>query len=449
MVTEASITNLRVPPHSIEAEQAVIGALMLDPNAFERVADRISASDFYRRDHHQIFAAVTDLARRGQPCDAVTLSEFFTAKGCADEVGGAAYVIELANSTPSAANVVAYAEIVREKSMLRRLVDGSMRIMEAVYQSGASGKSAQEILDSAIGGMMRMQMREATSEFTTKQVLKMAYERVAWAFDHPGEIPGITSGFGALDRHLGGFQGGDLTVFGARPAMGKTALLFGMARSAAISGAPVGVISAEMPAVQFGLRMLSLSSGVSGYKMRSGDISEEEWSRITVGITNDVSLPIWVYDRSRPDVAEVARIARRWKRDHGIKALYIDYLQRMTAPGEKQFEIVGAVAKGLKSIARDCGIPVIALAQVKREVESRSDKRPHMSDLSDSSEIEKEADQIIALYRDEVYNPESPAAGTAELLIDKNRHGACATVHVGWVGEVMRFADIDKDRRAA
>jgi replicative DNA helicase len=432
---------LRVPPHSIDAEQAVLGGLMLSATSWDRISAIVCEDDFYRRDHQLIFRAIVGLIDRGQPCDAVTLGEWIESQGVAEEIGGMSYVIHLASTTPSAANVRAYAEIVRDKAMLRRLVDAGTNLANSAYN--ADGRTAAEILDAAIGGMMTMQRRDTRAEWGMREVLRMAFDRVRFAYEHQGTIPGVPTGLEKLDEHMGGLHPSDLTVIGARPSMGKTALLFGMAKHAAAIGHPVGIISGEQPAVQLGMRMLALSSKVQSARMRSGHVSDDDWEAITNAIAKDAAMPMHVYDKSAPHISEAMRVARRWKREHGVKAIYVDYLQRLDGPGERAYERVSAVAKGLKNIARELDIPVVALAQVKREVELRADKRPRMSDLCDSSEIEKEADQIITLYRDDYYHDGSPDAGTAELLIDKNRHGECAKVRVAWIPQTMQFANLD------
>jgi replicative DNA helicase len=430
--------SLRLPPHSTEAEQAVLGGLMLDPGAWERIT--LNEEEFYRRDHQLIYRTISELIGRGQPVDAVTLGDYLDSSGIGAQIGGSGYVLELAGNTPSAANIRAYAKIVREKSQLRRMIAGCEAVIGKAYAAGTDDPGA--LLDAAIGGLMALQRRDRKAEWSMREVLKQAFERITYAYEHKGQIPGLTTGLSKLDEHLGGFHPSDLTVIGGRPAMGKTALLFGMAERGAKYG-PVGIISGEQPAVQLGLRMVSLGSGVTASKMRSGQIDDEDWNRISRAISDFHGLPIHVLDRAAPSIVEVARCARRWKHEHGIKALYVDYLQRLEGPGEKAYERVSAVTKGLKNIARDLDIPVIALAQVKREVEGRSDKRPGMADLCDSSEIEKEADQVITIYRDDYYNDNSPDKGTAELLICKNRHGECALARVAWMAQTMRFADLE------
>lgn len=445
------MTEPRVPPHSIDAEQAVLGGLMLAPEKFDRVAARISDADFWRKDHQLIFRSIVELARRNQPFDCVTLGDWFEAQKIAGLIGddthrGVQYVYQLGNTQASAANIGAHVEIVREKSLRRRVIDGCARVIEEAFASGKDEK-AEQLVDRAIGGLMRLHKAERNVECNMRDALRQAWAELVRIHDSNGALPGLTTGLAKLDEHLGGFHNGDLVVIGGRPSMGKTAMLFGMARAAALAGAPTGIVSGEQPAQQLGARMLSLYSGVPAAKMRSASFNAEEWGELSRAMSVASEAPIQIMDRAAPSIAEVSRLARRWKREHGIRALYVDYLQRLEAPGEKRWERVGVVASGLKNIARDLDIPVIALAQVKRDVEARGDKRPRMGDLCDSSDIEKEADQIITLYRDDYYEPESKHRGTAEILIDKNRHGETAFCRVAWVAEQMRFADLARDYR--
>jgi len=434
-------STLRIAPNSIEAEQAVLGGLLVSPQSFERVAALISEQDFYRRDHQLIFRAIGEMDARGAIPDQVTMAEWFVEQKLDEMIGGADYILDLWKTTCSAANILTYARIVAEKAKLRRVIDGCTRVIELAFDP--KGRSADDVVDGAIGGLMAMQRHHANVEWTLNQAVKMAYGEIVKAQDNGGKLPGYPTGLTKLDEHLGGLHRSDLTVIGARPSMGKTALLFGMAFEAAKSGIPVGIISGEQPAVQLGMRMLALASDVNSSRMRNASLEEGDWRRISEGLTACNGLPIKILDRSAPTLAEVMRTARRWRREGALSALYVDYLQRIEAPGEKGYERVAAVAKGLKTIARDMDIPVVALAQVKREVELRADKRPRMGDMCDSSEIEKEADQILTLYRDDYYEPNSPDKGTAEILIDKNRHGETAFCRVAWHARTMRFADLE------
>lgn len=442
------MNDVRTLPHSIDAEQSVIGALMLDPSRLDRVAGRLVESDFYRADHRLIYASILKLAGRNQPVDGVTLGEWFAAQGLADSIGdedyrGVGYLYHLANTQASAANVGAYAEIVREKSLLRRVIDGCARVIEMAYNPG--DKTAEQLIDSTVGGMMRLHKAEQNVECNLHEALGRAFDHILRVHELDGALPGLTTGLEKLDEHLGGFHPGDLVVIGGRPSMGKTAMLIGMARAAALTQASIGIVSGEQPAQQLGMRFLALASQVPASRMRSAKFDGNDWPMLSGAVAAERTLPVQIMDRSSPTISEVARLARRWKREHGIKALYVDYLQRMQAPGEKRWEQVAVIARGLKDIARDLDIPVIALAQVKRDVELRSDKRPRMADLCDSSEIEKEADQILTIYRDDYYHADSKFKGTVEILIDKNRHGETAFCRLAWLAQTMRFANLESD----
>lgn len=437
------IEGLRVPPHSADAERAVLGGLMIAPAAWDRVGDMLTGEDFYRHQHRLVFEAIRELADAGKPFDALLLTERFEARGMVEDVGGIAYLVELTSTTPSAANIAAYAAIVAQKAMLRRLIAGCTTVIERCWAGDDPDLDPAKLVDEAIGGMMQLQRTHRNAEWTMRDALRASWKRLAAAYANPGQLIGITTGLESLDSFLGGLHPSDLTVIGARPAMGKTALLLGMARAAARAGKPVALISGEQPMVQVGDRMAALGAALSATKLRTANLDEEDWGRLSAAVEADVVLPLWIYDRPAPSIGETARLLRRWKREHGIGAVYVDYLQRLDAPGDRQFERVAAVAKGLKNIARELDLPVVALAQVKREVEDRADKRPHMRDLCDSSEIEKEADQIVMLYRDDYYNSGSAERGTAELLIEKNRHGPTGFARCAFVADQMRFADLD------
>ena len=429
-----------VPPHSLDAEQAVLGGLMLSPDALDKIAGWLKTEDFYRPDHRVIFAAICDLAERGQPCDAVTMGDVFASNGQAAKVGGADYLTKLAMATPSAANIVAYAKIVREKSQRRKLIDTCTQVIAGVYDSE---DEAPALVDAAIGGMMRLQRTDRGAESTIKQAVQQAWDSACEAHAAGGVLTGLSTGLRSLDDHFGGFHPSDLTVIGGRPSMGKTAMLFGMAAHACLAEAPVGIVSAEMSTQQLGLRMLSARSRVSGINIRKARVSDAEWPRLSSAVAELSKLRAWILDRPSPHIAEVMRLARQWKRQHGIQALYVDYLQRLVGRGERRYEQVSDVCVGLKNIARELNIPVIALGQVKREVELRNDKRPGMADFCDSGEIEKEADNILTIYRDEYYDRQSRDAGTAEIIICKSRHGPQAVCRLAWLGESTQFCDLD------
>lgn len=430
--------TLRVPPHSIDAEQAVLGGLMLSPESLDKIADTLAEADFYRRQHQLIFRAITELAQRGQPCDAVTMGEWFEASGTAETVGGAAYIVDLVNGTPSAANIRAYAVIVRRKAMLRRLIDIGVSLSEAAFDDG----DAMALTDGAVRDLMDLTKASVAHDGTLKDALREAMAEIQEAFESGGKLRGIPSGIKRLDERLGGFHRGDLIVIGARPAMGKTAMLFGLADHASSQGHAIGMISGEQPRMQMGQRLISRNSHVPAEVLRSGRIDDHEWPKITGAVTALHGRNFFVYDRSAPTMDEVARIARKWKRMHNIQALYLDYVQRVRVPGADRITEVSEVARSLKDLARDLDIPLIALAQVKAAVDTRADKRPMQGDLANSDELTREADIIAMLYRDEVYNENSPERGIAEINVEKNRHGPLGVIKTAWLAETMRFENL-------
>lgn len=437
--------QLRLPPQAIEAEQSVIGALMLVPDALDGL--NLTADDFYRRDHRLIFTAICELAEKGKPFDALTLGSWFEDRGQGDVVSGGAYLVELASATPGAALIRHHADAVAEKAKLRRLIEVGTGVVNGAFEP--DGRESVELVDDAIAGLMAMQQSSGRYEFGMKDAMRLALDDMQAACDSGGGLRGVPSGFARLDKRLGGFQGGDLIFVGARPKMGKTAMLVNLVYNAAKSGFPCGVISGEQSALQLAQRFLSLETQVAGEKMRNGDVEPHEWTRLSEGISQLVSQNIRIYDAGGPDITTVRRLARKWKKEHGIKALYVDYLQRLKCRGVRdRTEEVGNVARALKDIARENDIAVVALAQVKREVETRNDKRPHAVDIANSDEATREADQILMLYRDAVYNEQAAEAerangfSTAELNLEANRHGPTGGFELHWRPASMRFSDV-------
>lgn len=441
-VMQHNVETLRVPPQAVQAEQYVLGALLVEPRALARVT--LDESDFYRRDHALVFRAICDLDAAGRPHDAVTVGEWFDSHDLSREVGRGAYLIELANNA-TAGNVVAYAEIVREKSALRRAIEVGTELINAAFHP--EGRRAAEILDEAIRELMALSKSEDRCEFTLQQAARLAWEDAQAAHEAGGKLRGVTTGFARMDSRLGGLHKGDLVILGARPSMGKTALMVNMALSAARAGHSVGMVSGEQSALQIGQRSVSAESRVSAERMRNGQFEEEDWPLLTRAMRDLVDRKVRLIDRSAPTLDEVARTARRWKQEHGIEVLFVDYLQRIRVPrSESRIEEVAEVSRGLKTLARDLDIPVVALAQVKAEVDKRAgDKRPNLGDIANSDEATREADQIGFLYRDEVYDHNSPDRGIAELNIEKNRHGPTGQFRLRFFAETMLFANLQED----
>lgn len=432
-MAEAREMGIRVPPHSIDAEQSVLGGLMIAPDALDKVADRIAESDFYRKDHRLIWRAIMELSARGQPCDAVTLGDWFDSNGLGDMMGGAGYCVELANTIPSAANITAYAQIVREKSVMRQVIDQATQLVESAYAGQSNGV---ELVDRGITELMALQKVEARSEYTLRQAMTLAFAEAERARELGGRIPGIASGLVDLDRILGGWHDSDLVVIGARPAQGKTAVLLNFATACAL---PSGIVSAEQPAQQIGARVMSIKSLVPAERMRNGRFEPQDLRKLENAVGELCERTCMIYDRSSPTIADVSRMARKWKQQNGIRVLFVDYVQRIEAAQTRQSankaEKVGEVVRGLKNLARDLEIPVIALAQVGRQADGR---QPGMGDLSDSSEIEKEADQILTLFRPGTAD-DNVDDSEAIISVEKNRHGPCGEIKTVWVPETMRF----------
>lgn len=417
----------------LEFERTLIATMINRPADCWRVD--VLPEHFVSEQHGEIVAAIREQTADSQPVDAVTLCDVFE-RG--DRRALARLVMDIAANGTTTAVPDAYGQ---------RIVAGwRQRMAREIGISLAESKDPASV-DSAIERLMALHASEQQHEFSSKQAARSAFEELHRVHAAGGKLPGVTTGLADVDDKLGGLHPGDLIVVGGRAAMGKTAFLLGMAASAAASGAPVGIISGEQPVQQVALRMVSAQSRLAAKTFRTADFDEGEWARVFSGFDKLAELPLWVLDRSAPTLAEVARTARRWIHQHGIKALYVDYLQRIVGEGERKFEQVGYVARGLKNLARDLGIPVVVLAQVSRAVETRSSQVPRMGDLSDSSEIEKEADQILMLYREGYYRDEAPQ-GVARVIVEKNRHGPTGYIDVAWHGETMTFADLAREQYA-
>ena len=445
----ARIDALRVPPHSIDAEQAVLGGLMLDERAWERIADKLYEEDFYRKDHRLIYRAIGDLANKNMPCDAVTLGEWFDSKGIAELVGGSSYVLQLANSTPSAANITAYAEIVREKSVLRQLIDAGTEITGDGFQP--EGRSSQEILENAEQKVFRIAESGARGRkgfVAMRAAVKEAFQILHQRYESKGSVTGLATGFADLDDLTAGLQPSDLIIVAARPSMGKTALAVNMAEHAALkTRKAVAIFSMEMSASQLAFRLISSLGRINQQHLRTGDIQEEEWPRVTSAITLLSDAKIFIDDTPALSPGELRARARRLKREHDLGLIVIDYLQLMAVPGNKENRAteISEISRGLKALAKELNIPVIALSQLNRSLEQRTDKRPVMADLRESGAIEQDADVIIFIYRDEYYNQDSPDKGQAEIIIGKQRNGPTGSIKLKFFGEYTRFDNLARD----
>ncbi len=445
--------SLKIPPHSVEAEQAVLGGLMLDNRAWDQVADRVSEEDFYRPDHRTIFRAIRALADRDQPFDVVTLAEWLEPRGELENAGGLAYLGTLANETPSAANIRAYADIVRERSILRQLIAVAGEIADAAFHPRE--RDSRDILDEAerkVFEIAEQRMRGQEGFQPLKRLVKGALEYIDRVIDNNDGVTGVPTGYEDLDQMTSGLQRGDLIIVAGRPSMGKTSFAMNMAEYAAIKKRlPVAVFSMEMPGDHLAIRMLSSIGRVNQQRLRTGRLRDEDWPRLTsaVELLNDV--PLYIDDTPALTPTELRARARRLARQHqpegGLGLILVDYLQLMQASsrGENRATEISEISRSLKALAKELRVPVIALSQLNRSLEQRPNKRPVMSDLRESGAIEQDADVIMFIYRDEVYNEDSPDKGVAEIIIGKQRNGPIGTVRLTFLGEYTRFENYTPD----
>jgi len=439
----------RMPPHSIEAEQSVLGGLLLDNSAWDRIGDVVSESDFYRADHRLIFQHIAQLVEQNRPADALTVAEHLDRSGKLSEAGGQAYIGTLALNTPSAANIRRYAEIVRERAILRNLAAVGTAIADSAYTP--SGKDPQLLIDEAEGKVFQIAEAGAkTRQGFTKidPLLTETVERIDMLYsrENKTDVIGLPTGFVDLDRMTSGLHGGEMVVIAGRPSMGKTALAMNIAENAALeSKKAVAVFSMEMSGPQLAMRMIGSVGRVDQHQLRTGTFKEEDWPRLVdaVGKLNDSQ--IFIDDTAGLNVLEVRSRARRLHRQcGGLSLIVVDYLQLMsgTSSGgrdENRATEIAEISRSLKGIAKELKVPVIALSQLNRSVDSRQDKRPMMSDLRESGAIEQDADVILFIYRDEVYNSDSPRKGIAEIIVAKQRNGPVGKVDLTFMGRFTRF----------
>ena len=444
------IAQLRIPPHSIEAESSVLGGLLLDNGAWDRVGDLLTDSDFYRYEHRLIYAAVGALINATKPADVITTYEQLQGLGKADEVGGLAYLNSLAQYVPSASNIRRYAEIVRERSILRKLVSASDEIATAAFNT--QGKPVDKILDEAEQKIFnigeegsRMKQGFQAMESLVVQLL----DRVQEMADNPNDITGVPTGFYDLDRLTSGFQAGDMIVLAARPSMGKTALAINIAEHVALhEELPVAVFSMEMGASQLAVRIVGSIGRIDQMHLRTGKLTDDEWPRLTEAIEKLRNVSLHIDETPGLTVSELRANARRLARQCGGKLglIVVDYLQLMSVSSsmteENRATAVGEISRGLKMLAKELQCPVLALSQLSRGVESRTDKRPMMSDLRESGAIEQDADVIMFIYRDDYYNKDSKEPGVAEIVISKQRNGPTGTVKLAFIKPLTKFESL-------
>lgn len=443
---DPQVAGLKVPPHSIEAEQSVLGGLMLDNERWDDVAERVVADDFYTRPHRHIFTEMARLQESGSPIDLITLTESLERQGQLDSVGGFAYLAELSKNTPSAANISAYADIVRERAVVREMISVANEIAEAGFDP--QGRTSEDLLDLAESRVFKIAESRANKDEGPKNiadVLDATVARIEQLFQQPHDgVTRVNTGYDDLNKKTAGLQPSDLIIVAARPSMGKTTFAMNLVENAAmLQDKPVLIFSLEMPSEQIMMRSLASLSRVDQTKIRTGQLDDEDWARIsgTMGILLE-KRNIYIDDSSGLTPTEVRSRARRIAREHGgIGLIMIDYLQLMRVPAlsDNRTLEIAEISRSLKALAKELNVPVVALSQLNRSLEQRADKRPVNSDLRESGSIEQDADLIMFIYRDEVYHENSDLKGIAEIIIGKQRNGPIGTVRLTFNGQWSRF----------
>lgn len=445
---DRQVAVLRVPPHSIEAESSVLGGLLLDNAAWDRVGDLLNDGDFYRYEHRLIYAAMAGLINASRPADVITVFDHLQGQGKAEETGGLAYLNALAQYVPSAGNIRRYAEIVRERAILRKLVAASDEIATTAFNP--QGRPVAEILDESEQKILNIGeegSRMKRGFIGMDSLVVELLDRVQEMADNPSDITGVPSGFYDLDRMTSGLQGGDLIVLAARPSMGKTSLAINMAEHIALhEGLPVAVFSMEMGAAQLAVRVVGSIGRIDQGHLRTGKLTDEEWPRLTEAIEKLRNISLHIDETAGLTISELRASARRLARQCGkLGLIVVDYLQIMSGSGgseDNRATELGEMSRGLKMLAKELQCPVIALSQLSRAVESRTDKRPMMSDLRESGAIEQDADVIMFIYRDDYYNKDSKEPGVAEVIIGKQRNGPTGTVKLAFLKNLTRFESL-------
>lgn len=440
---DAETTALKIPPHSIEAEQAVLGGVFLDQDAWDKVAVLVGEEDFYRLDHRLVFRALGALSEAGEPTDIVTAAEWLENHQLLDQAGGMQKLAALAQNTPSAANIGAYADIVRKRSVLRQLIAATARINDTVFNP--KGKPGEQILDEAEQAIFEIAERQGKRLRKYKPITELladARDRIDTLSKQKNPITGLPTGYLDFDRLTAGLQPADLIIIAGRPSMGKSALAINIAEHVAIQAQKsVAVFSMEMPGEQLAMRMIGSLSRIDQQKVRTGNLDDEDWPRLTstVGLVQEARL--FIDDTPALTPAELRARSRRIARDHGLDLVIVDYLQLMQVAGttENRATEISEISRALKGMARELGAPVIALSQLNRSLEQRPNRRPLMSDLRESGAIEQDADVIVFIYRDEVYNKDSPDKGIAEIILAKQRNGPIGLVKLAFRGRYTRF----------
>ena len=447
-MADETLDSLKLPPNSVEAEQSVLGGLLLENEALDKIADVLSEVDFYRHDHRLIYHHICKLIEQSRPADIVTVAESLENSAELSSVGGIAYLGALAQNTPTAANIRRYAEIVRERSVMRKLVEVGSGIAESAYNP--QGRDAQQLLDEAEAKIFKIAEsgnRSSQGFVDMKSLLPAVADRIDYLYqrENQGAVTGVPTGFDDLDERTSGFQPGDLIIVAGRPSMGKTAFSLNIAENVALdTELPVAVFSMEMGATQLATRMIGSVGRLDQHRMRNGNLEDDDWVRLTTALGKLNDAPIYIDEGAGLSSFDVRARARRLHRQCGkLGLIVVDYLQLMAGTSgrasENRATEISEISRSLKSLAKELDVPVVALSQLNRSVEQRPDKRPVMSDLRESGAIEQDADLILFIYRDEVYNPDSEDKGTAEIIIAKQRNGPIGRVRLTFLGQHTRF----------
>ncbi|HHY78368.1 MAG TPA: replicative DNA helicase [Clostridiales bacterium] len=432
----------RIPPHSIEAEQSVLGAMLLDKEAISTASEVLKGDDFYREVHKEIFEAIIDIYNENKPVDLITLTEKLKGRNTLEAVGGITYLTQLMNIVPTTHNIEYYVKIVEEKSLLRKLIKSSSDIMSKCYENP---EDSGEIIDQAEKSIFDISLSRSTRGFVPiKQILTSNFDKIEELYLKKGKITGIPTGFVDLDNKLSGLQKSDFILIAGRPSMGKSALMMNIVHHVAVrERIPVAVFSLEMSKEQLSQRLLCAEALIDAHRLRTGDITEDEWIKLARAMGVLADKPIFIDDTPAITITEMRAKCRRLKIEHGLGLVAIDYLQLMSGGSkyDSRQQEVSDISRSLKALARELDVPVIALSQLSRAPEMRSDHRPVLSDLRESGAIEQDADVVMLLYRDEYYNPDTDKKNIGEVIIAKQRNGPTGVVELVWLGQFTKFVD--------
>ena len=443
MKADLDAASFKLPPQNIEAEQSILGGILIENDALNTVVEFLKTSDFYRETHQKIFQCMIALSEKSEPLDLITITNELKKSKELESIGGASYLASLVESVPTAANIAYYAKIVKEKSILRKLISTATEI---VTQSYHEGKDLEDFLDDAEQAIFRIsEHRVKPAFFPIKEIVKESFKVIEKLYEKKELITGVPSGFKDLDRKTAGFQNAELIIVAGRPSMGKTALCLNIAQHASINAkVPTAMFSLEMAKEQLAIRMLCSEARVDSPRLRSGFLSESDWPKLTMAAGALSDAPIFIDDTPAISVLELRAKARRLQADRGLGLVIIDYLQLMRGRSgmERREQEISEISRSLKALAKELNIPVIAISQLSRKAEDRPGRQPQLSDLRESGAIEQDADVIIFIYRDEVYNPDSDRKGTAEVIIGKQRNGPTGKVDLSFISEFTTFKDL-------